>query len=306
MSKTLKHSAVLLSALLCVFAGARAPGAPDSIVWGPKAGDSALSAVSGVEDAFALDLGEALARAARTAPNGASQSSNAENGRTAQEMTIKVVRDAHGHLVYEVSDGGPVTVHAPGPREGFDLALFAAVPAFIEPDPSSYPHELLGLWAFNGEAGVFYGESPPIAQGGFDGGPKGRAIYQGDAVVLHVADGATTKLLADVTLTADFSAGTVSGRVDGFRSFDGKPLGGLSVTLAEVEFPRDGKPFSGETAAGAAGGGRWGARGSGSGVLGGTFGFAANGGVTVLGAFMAVRRMPDRGGNPDAPDATRR
>ena len=272
-------------------------------------GASDLSAVSGAEDGFALDPGEALARAARTAPNGASQSSDSEDGRTAREMTVEVVRDADGDLVYEVSDGSFILVHAPGPpRQGLDLALFAGVPAGIEPDPSSYPHELLGLWAWNGEVGAFWSASPSVPQAGFgDGYPVGRATYEGDAVGLHAAGGATTKFLADVALTADFDGSTVSGTVDRFRSFAGEGLAGLSVTLGEAVFSADGVPFSGATSAGVAGSGRWGARWSdGEGrSLGGTFGFAADdGGVAVLGAFSASSGAPDTGGNPDDPVST--
>ena len=315
MMKTLTIAA-LLSILLSACgtrtldpAGPPASGGA-SIAWGPQVGASDLSAVSGAEDGFALDLGEALARAARTAPNGASQSSDSEDGRTAREMTVEVVRDAYGELVYEVSDGSSIVVHTPGPpRRGFDLALFAGVPAGIEPDPSSYPHELLGLWAWNGEVGAFWGASPSIPQAGFsDVYPAGRATYEGDAVGLHAELGATTKFLADIALVADFDAGTVGGRVDGFRSFAGEALGGLSVTLMETGFSRDGGPFSGETSAKVAGSGRWGARWSDDEgrSLGGTFGFVADSGGAVLGAFSASSGAPATGGNPDDPVSTTR
>ena len=131
-----------------------------------------------------------------------------------------------------------LVVRAPSPpRQGFDLALFAGVPAGIEPDPSSYPHELLGLWAWNGDVGAFWGASPSVPRAGFGAGyPAGLATYKGDAVGLHAAGGATTKFLADVALVADFDDGTTSGTVDGFRSFAGEALGQLSVTLAETGF----------------------------------------------------------------------
>ena len=282
-----------------------------SIAWGPQVGKSGLSEVSGAKDAFASDLGAALARAAVTPPNGASQSSDAEDGRTAREMTVEVVRAEDGNLAYEVSDGSSILPFAPSPaRQGFELAMFADVPANIEPDPSSYQHELLGLWAWNGEVGAFWSASPSVPQAGFGSGyPTGQATFSGDAVGLHAAAGATTKFLADVALTADFDTGTVGGTVDKFRSFAGTSLGGLSVTLASAAITRDGAPLSESTSAtvgagvGVEGGGHWGARWSdGAGEsLGGTFGFAAtaDGGVAVLGAFSANSRTPTSGGNPD-------
>ena len=298
-----------LPLLLCA-CGAREP-VPDgtSIAWGRQVGASGLSVVSGAEDGFAQDLGGALARAARAAPNGASQSSAVEDGRTESEILVEVIRDEDGNLVYEVSDASRIVVRAPSPpRQGFDLALFAGVPAGIEPDPSSYPHELLGLWAWNGDVGAFWGASPSVPRAGFGAGyPAGLATYKGDAVGLHAAGGATTKFLADVALVADFDDGTTSGTVDGFRSFAGEALGELSVTLAETGFSRDGGPLSGETSAGVAGSGRWGARWSDGegGSLGGTFGFAADGGgVAVLGAFSASSEAPGTDGGPDDPVST--
>ena len=280
-----------------------------AIAWGPQVGTSGFSAVSGAEDGFALDLGDALVRAARTAPNGASQSSDSEDGRTGREVTVEVVRDAEGNPVYEVSDGSFFLAHAPGPpRQGFDLALFAGVPAGIEPDPSSYPHELVGLWTWNGEVGAFWYASPSVPQVGFgDSYPVGRATYEGDAVGLHAAGSVTTKFLADVTLVADVDGGTVGGTVDRFRTFAGEALGGLTATLEETGFSADGVPFSGATSAEVAGSGRWGARWSdGEGrSLGGTFGFAEdNLGVAVLGAFSASVGTQDTGGNPDDPVST--
>ena len=281
-----------------------------SIAWGPQVGDSGLSEVSGARDAFASDLGAALARAALTRPNGASQSSDAEDGRTAREMTVDV-EHMGGNLVYGVSDGSFIGAQVPSPaREGLELAMFADVPANIEPDPSSYQHELLGLWAWNGEVGAFWSASPSVPQAGFGSGyPTGRATFSGDAVGLHATGGAPTKFLADVALNADFDTGTVGGTVDKFRSFAGTSLGTLSVTLAPATITQDGAPFSESTSAtvgtgaGVEGGGHWGARWSdGAGEsLGGTFGFAAtvDGGVAVLGAFSANSRAPTTGGNPD-------
>ena len=82
------------------------------------------------------------------------------------------------------------------------------------------------------------------------------------------------------------------------------------MTLSETEFPADGGAFSGETAAaGVAGSGRWGGRWSdGRGeTMGGTFGFAAaNGSVSLLGAFTACHCASASDGDPDDPVASRR
>ena len=280
------------------------PLAPDgtggaSIAWGPRLDGSSLSPVLGAEDEFGPQIADALARAVRAVPNGASQSSLVDgNGRTADEMSVQVVRDDDGgNLVYEVTDGARIVVRVTFglPRQGLDLAVFTNLIPGIEPDLSRYPHEILGVWAWDagdGEVGVFWGRSPslpPVEFGAIS--PIGTATYEGAAVGLRAAEGAATKLLADVALAADFDNRTVGGEVEGFRSFAGEALGDLSVTLGKTAFSRQGDPFSGDTTAdGVPGSGAWGGRWSdGLGrAMGGTFGFAADdGSVGVLGAFTA-------------------
>lgn len=284
----------------------------DPITWGPRLGTSHLSPVSGEEDDFGPDIVDALVRAARAVPNGASQSSLAEDGQTSDETSVEVVRDEDGTLVYEITDGARWWVRVPSPpRDGFSLALFTDMLPGIQPDISSYPHELLGVWAWrgeNGEVGAFWSKSPSIPPVEFGAGsPIGTATYEGDAVGLHSANAAVTKFLADVELVADFEAHKVSGEVDSFRSLTGEALGDLSVKLAETGFSPQGDPFSGETTGGVPGGGKWGARWSdGEGwTMGGTFGFAADdGSVAVLGAFSACSCASANGGNPDDPVAS--
>ena len=253
----------------------------------------------------------ALARAARAAPRGASQSSRTENGRTADEISVGVVRDDDGNLVHEVTDNSQMFLLAPGIRPDIDLALFTDLPVGIEPDLSSYPHDVWGLWASDSDVGAFYDRSPSVPPVTFDSRtPVGRAVYEGDAVGLGSGSGATVKFLADVEMVADFDARKVSGAIDGFRSLDGSstPLSGsLEVRLLGTAFSATGAAFSGDTTArdGTAampGAGKWGARwtdGSGE-TMGGTFGFAADDGtVALLGTFGACHCAGAAGGSDD-------
>ncbi len=282
-------------------------GPPDSIAWGPRLAESNLSAFAGADDEFLGAVAGGLARAARAAPNGASQSSLVdENGRTADEVSVRVVRDVDlGGLAHEITDGARfiVQVPFPAPRQGFELATFTSLIPGIEPDLSSYPHDVLGVWAWEeeGEAGAFWSRSPSVPPVDFGpASPTGRAVYEGDAAGLLAAAGMATKFVADVRLEADFDGGTVGGAVNGFRSLAGGPLGDLSVTLGETAFADDGAPFAGDTtAAGAAGSGKWGGRWSdGAGrAMGGTFGFAADdSSLAVLGAFTACACASDAAG----------
>ena len=281
-----------------------------SIAWGPRLDTSGLSPVFGAEDDFGPEVIAALVRAARNPPNGASQSSRTENGRTAHEWTVQVVRDDDGDLMYEVTDGARIVVGVPFdmPRQGFGLAVFTDLLPGIEPDVSSYPHDVLGMWAWNGDAGVFWDRSPPVPPVAFGPlSPTGTASYEGDAVGLYAADDAATKFLAGVELVADFDTHVVSGAVDGFRSFAGESLGDLSVALHPAQFSPRGDPFSGDAVSAMSGGGKWGARWSdGLGrTMGGTFGFAADdGSVAVLGAFTVCACASASGGDPDDSVAT--
>ena len=296
-------------------------GATDgvSIAWGPRLAGSGLSALSGGNDEFGPAAADGLWAAARAAPaaaeNGVSQSSLV--GQAVDGMGVHVVRDDDGNLVYELTDGGQVVVRVPTPlpRQGFDLALFTDLIPGIEPDLSSYPHEVMGMWAWNGAVGSFWGRSPTVPEVSFgSGSPTGTATYEGDAVGLHAADGAATKFLADVEMMADFDARTVGGTVDGFRSFAGTSLGALTVTLDKTDFSAEGDPFSGATSGTVGsedepGNGQWGGRWSDGGgrEMGGTFGFAADdASVGVLGAFTASSGASGDGGNPDDPVSTSR
>ena len=283
--------------------------------WGPRLPLSDLSPVEGAADDFASVTAAALSRAARAAPRGASQSSWTENGRTADEIAISVVRDDDGNLVHEVTDNSRMFLLTPGIRPDFDLALFTDLPVGIEPDLSSYPHDVWGLWASDSDVGAFYDRSPSVPPVTFDSRtPVGRAVYEGDAVGLGSVSGTTMKFLADVEMVADFDARKVSGAIDGFRSLDGTatPLSGsLEVRLLETGFSASGAAFSGDTVAGdgtadIAGAGKWGARwtdGSGE-TMGGTFGFAADdGNVALLGAFGACHCTRAASGSGDDPVA---
>ena len=276
-------------------------GVPASIAWGPWLAESSLSPFAGAEDEFGGMVAGAVARAARAAPNGASQSSLVDSdGRTTNEMSARVVYDEDvRNLVHEITDGGRVVVRVPFavPRQGLALATFTDLIPGIEPDLSSYPHEVLGVWAWEGEAGAFWSSSqtvPPVDFGPMS--PTGRVVYDGDAAGLYAAAGTVTKFAADVRLVADFGGGTVGGAVSGFRSLEGAALGDLSVTLGETGFPGDGAPFAGDTTAGATtGSGMWGGRWSdGTGwTMGGTFGFAADdSSLSILGAFSACVCAP--------------
>ena len=271
---------------------------PDSIAWGPRLAGSGLSAFAGADDEFGGAVAEGLARAARAVPNGASQSSLVDaDGHTADEISVRVVRDDDlGGLAHEITDGARIIVQVPFPvpRQGFALATFTGLIPGIEPDLSSYPHEVLGVWAWEeeGEAGAFWSRSPSAPPVDFGpASPTGRAVYQGDAAGVLAATGTATKFVADVRLEAEFDRGMVGGAVSGFRTLAGAVLDDLSVRLGETGFAGDGAPFAGDTTAvGVAGSGKWGGRwsdGAGS-AMGGTFGFAADdSSLAVLGAFTA-------------------
>lgn len=99
-----------------------------TLTWRPRLDTSRLSPVSGAEDDFGQDVAGAVARAAQAVPNGGSQSSLVEDGQTADETTVEVVRD-DWNLAYEVTDGARWVVRIPGlPGIGFSLALFTDTP----------------------------------------------------------------------------------------------------------------------------------------------------------------------------------
>ena len=219
---------------------------------------------------------------------------------------MRVVRDVDlSDLAHEITDGARfiLQVPFPAPRQGFELAAFTGLIPGIEPDLSSYPHEVLGVWAWEGEgeAGAFWSGSPSVPPVDFGpASPTGGAVYDGDAAGVLAAAGTATKFVADVRLEADFGDRTVEGEVSGFRSLAGAVLVDLSVTLDETGFAGDGTPFAGDTAASAmAGSGKWGGRWSdGAGrAMGGTFGFAADdSSLSVLGAFTACACVSEPSG----------
>ena len=279
---------------------------------GPRLDMSELSPIAGAEDNFSPDVVDALVRAAQAVPNGASQSSRVDeqSGKTKNEQSVSVVRNSDGHQVYRLADGSRhVLVPSSLTRQDVSLALFTDLIPGIEPGLSSYPHELLGIWAWDDHVGTFWSRSPSLDP--FDAAfPSGSATYKGDAVGLHAADGATSKFLAKVTLNANFDDFKVHGTVSGFRLSNGNTLGDFTVNLGETDFSRQGKPFSGDTTADtvAEGSGKWGGRWSDgrAGAMGGTFGFAADDkSIAVLGAFTGgVPHDSPPGGNPDDPVAT--
>ena len=133
---------------------------------GPPLESSDLSPIREAEDDFGADVIDALVRAAGATPRGSSQSSRVDgDGRTADEMTARVGRDDDGNVVYQVTDNAQISLPVPAPaREAFDLALFTTLLPGIEPDLTSYPHEVLGLWAWDvgtggGDRGVLGHES---------------------------------------------------------------------------------------------------------------------------------------------------
>lgn len=285
--------------------------------WGPRLPSSNLSPIVGAADDFASVSAFALARAAQAAPLGASQSSRIGNGRTVNEFSVRVVRDDDGNLVHEVTDNSQTILHVPGLRQDFDLALFTDLPVGIEPDLSSYPHDVWGIWAMDSDVGVFHGRSPSVPSATFDSrSPTGRAVYEGDAVGLASVSGTTAKFLADVEMVADFDTLKLTGLIDGFRSLDKTAIplsGNMEVRLLETAFAATGAAFSGDTAASDGnadipGSGKWGARWTDrSGwTMGGTFGFAADDeSIAVLGAFGACSCAGTGGGSDDDPVASR-
>ena len=287
---------------------------PEDIVLGPRLDMSDLSPFAGAEDDFSPDVIDALVLAAQAVPNGASQSSRIDgSGKTTDEVQVRVVRDDNGKLVHRVTDNSQMVVDVPsslGPRQDFSLALFTDLTPGIEVDLSSFPHTLLGIWAGDDHVGSFWSNTQPLDPFASFPSPSGSATYEGDAVGLHAADGATAKFLAEVALNADFDDFKMSGTVSNFRLSNGSNLGDFTVNLGETDFSRQGDPFSGNTTADtvAAGSGKWGASWSDNkaGAMGGTFGFAAEDeSVAVLGAFTSVcSSCSSSGGNPDDPVAT--
>ena len=105
------------------FPDGSAPGGAGTVTapaFGPRLASSDLSPILGAEDAFDPDIADALARAARTVPLGASQSSLAEDGVTSDETTARVVRDdagepgARGDRRRAVRRAGSGSAAAPG------------------------------------------------------------------------------------------------------------------------------------------------------------------------------------------------
>lgn len=295
-------------------------GGGDLIGWGPVVEGAHLSRMHGARDRFGADTADAIHRAARTAPQGASQSSLAEDGRTSDEVGVAVVRNDEGALVHEVTDGARFVLHVPGPvpRVGFDLSMFTTLPLGIEPDLTSYPHELLGVWAWESDVGAFWSRSPEIRPVSLDARLVGTATYEGDAAGVYASGAHVGHFIADVELRADFDHHTISGTVDDFRA-DGIPMSGagpdvtaditaVSVELETTRIPESGDPFAGATRiTGVDSSGHWGARWSdGLGwTMGGTFGVSADdASLGILGAFSACSCAYATDGDPDDPIST--
>ena len=277
------------------------------IVIGARLPASNLSPIVGYEDTFDFNLVAALRSAAGATPNGAAQASLVDsNNKTRSELQLRLERNDAGDLVYEGTDEDG-TKYRKG--DGFKLSLFTSLNPVIEPDLTSYPHQLLGIWEWDGEVGTFWSNSQPLPEV-VSLQTGGLATYKGDAVGLHAAGTTTTKFLANVTLNADFATGTMGGTVNQFRSLAGKSLGDLSVTLDTVNFLQQGNPFHGDTrdTMGSGGEGKWGARwaDANGNTMGGTFGFAkTDNSLAVLGAFHACATCDaTTGGNPNDPVTT--
>lgn len=269
------------------------------IVRGKQLPDSDLSPIVGYEDTFDFNVVAALRSAAGATPNGASQASLVDgDNKTMSELQVRLVRNDAGDLVYEGTDEDG-TKYSKG--DGFKLSLFTSLTPGIEPDLTSYPHQLFGIWEWGGRVGTFWSNSQPLPET-VSLRTGGNATYMGDAVGLHAAGTTTTKFLANVSLKADFENLKVSGMVDNFRSFSGTPLGdNLSITLGEATFSPQGNPFHGNTT-GSLGSGKWGARwaNENGSTMGGTFGFAkTDNSLAVLGAFNAAIPGSPSSGNPD-------
>ena len=103
----------------------------------------------------AADLSDTGERSSRAMPNGASQSSLVDaDGRTADEMSVRVVRDDDlGGHAHKITDGARIIVQVPfpAPRQGFALAAVSCVVPGIGPDLSSHPHDVPGVWAWEEE-----------------------------------------------------------------------------------------------------------------------------------------------------------
>lgn len=250
---------------------------------GPRLHSTNVSILSGSRPDFGSDIVELVASAARSTPNGTTQSS----GSVSRELSAHVVYDSAGNMTYEVRDEEEVIASVPG--EGSSIAVFTDLLPNIEPDFQSYPHELFGVWATQNEIGAFWSKSPEVPAVEFGvNSPVGTATYEGTAAGIHSINGATAQFIADVGMTADFDAHKVKGEVNRFRSLRGNPLTNLEITFQETSFSPRGEPLSGDTTGTIKGDGKWGARWSdGMGwTMGGTFGFAAtDSSVSVLGAF---------------------
>ena len=114
-----------------------------------------------MEDEFGTEIIDAIFRAAKADPNGGSQASSAKNGRTLGEITVSASYDDKGNLAYELSEGQRLVARVPEERaNGSRFAIFTNLIPGIEPDLTSYPHEILGIWAIGGEIGAFMEQKP--------------------------------------------------------------------------------------------------------------------------------------------------
>ena len=255
------------------------------------------------KETFDFDVIDALSRAARAIPRGASQSSRVVNRQTMTELKVLVPFKDGNSADYKVQ--GKNDGQTFNDEEGFRFSLFTDQDPAREIALDTVPHHYLGIWEWNGEIGTFWTKSPSLPETvALQEG--GRATYKGNAVGLHAAGNTTTRFLANVSLEADFATGMVCGTVDKFRSLAGTSLDDLSVTLGQVNFSQQGNPFYGNTT-GSGGDGKWGARWADDkgNSMGGTFGFAkTDNSLAVLGAFHAAIPGPTTGGNSNDPVTT--
>ncbi len=169
---------------------------------------------------------------------------------------------------------------------------------------------VFGLWAYDGgggevEWGVFADgqtvQKTPASSIPTSGTPEYRGQTFGAYENFNTEDSDSAGVfVADVSLTADFAGGSVSGEINNIVDRESRlPDGGSSILLKDARISRseDGGFFKGDTALMLSGGtedsnfsGKWGGQffGDGAQHIGGTWG-VSDGSSSVVGAFSATK-----------------